>query len=326
MEAHGRTRGASSPATDDRRPRLVGGEKPWSRRLRRAHARRTPVPRASVRGTPATTDPRVGTGRGRLRHALSEQILVSAAEPRAPRCPGRRSRQAEGSHLGGSPSEPGRHDRDASRERSRRGWSGSSREDERALARTIPESWPPPEHNAPGTAVQTRREQRGPPRETPRSAPAPSRGNEAGASRTGTRSQTREGRGPGPARASDSRAAAPEPSASAARGRGREPEARGHASISAEGPQLERAGASAPTSESASARRAEQPPGAAERGGHLVQATRRARDDSGQNERRAEPSPRTRDAAASQEQRQTGPSPQQVRHHPVTPVTGCSRA
>lgn len=102
---------------------------------------------------------------------------------------------------------------------------------------------------------------------------APAQGRpEEGASRTGTKLKTRQGRQPSPAQASDDRAAVLETQRALPEVEGASPSPQ-VVSDSTEGPQLEHAGASAPTSESASARRAEQPPGAAERGGHLVEVT-----------------------------------------------------
>jgi hypothetical protein len=124
------------------------------------------------------------------------------------------------------PERPGPHDRDASRERSRRGWSGSSRErmnafahDPRGLATT----------RAPSTRYCSadQREARGPPREAPgqhRPCPGETRGggeqdrdeaeDPSGPTAESCASERRQGSSPGDA-------------ASAARGRGREPESPG---------------------------------------------------------------------------------------------------
>jgi hypothetical protein len=244
METHGRTGGASSPATGERRPRLVGGEKPWSRWLRGRPPDRPRSGGASVRETPSSDRP---SGRhragGRLGLALSEQIPASAADPEHL---GARVTQpaGESSHSGGA----------RATETTRQGCLAGAipqrlerrlaTEDERTLACTIPASWPPPEHDATGTVAGQRTR-------VARHA-RPEVGSRPGRGETRVGASMERGRGQRPARVDSRSCERADPGQQswrrprAARGRGREPEARGHASASVEGPQLEPQGRQPP--------------------------------------------------------------------------------
>ena len=165
METHGRTRDASLLATGEGQPRLVGGEKPWSRWLRRVCRSSDPGPLAQAPGKPPQRPTLVSaSGRGRMSHelalALATAGLTGTSQRQMPAHLGERAEAAGvecaatlvAHHEAGCRID---HDREASsagailQERLER---GSSSRVEGALARSRPRGeLAPPEHDATGT-------------------------------------------------------------------------------------------------------------------------------------------------------------------------------